>query len=302
MSVTQTAVASGGRAVPGDSLPRRVGRAALRPFRSADEVARAVEVGRRLQRSTATGRRIVVDDLGTGADTAVVTALLARSYAHYRHDRVLAVDATGRSPSLGTRLGAEETPDLGAGADGATFETAREGLAEAGDGLWTVTAAGDDVGIHASRLLPLSRFFGVTLVAGGTGAAFTDAVGESAHSRVWVVRATRAAAARVGRALDSFVQSGREGEARRTVVVLFDERRGEDPGLDAVRVGRIMAESGAGVLCLAHDRHLAQGGEVRARRIAEATHRTVLDVAAEALNRAVDGDRPYPQTRKGERP
>ncbi|WP_040689647.1 hypothetical protein, partial [Nocardiopsis lucentensis] len=281
MSVTQKAAASAGRAVPGDSVPRRVGRAALRPFRPADQVAEAVEVGRRLQRSTATGRRIVVDDLGTGADTAVVTALLARSYAHYRHDRVLAVDATGRSPSLGTRLGAEEAPDLAEGVDGAAFEVAREGLAQTGDGLWTVATARDDAAVYASRLLPLSRFFGVTLVAGGAGAAFTDVVGESAHARVWVVRATRAATARVGRALDLFVQGGREDEARRTVVVLFDERRREDPGLDAVRAGRIVAESGAGVVRLAHDRHLAQGGEVRTRRIAEATHRTILDAAAE---------------------
>ncbi|MFI6576698.1 ATPase [Nocardiopsis sp. NPDC050513] len=298
MSVSQTTAGVGGRVVPGDSLPRRVGRAAVRPFRSVDEVARAVEVGRRVQRSTATGRRIVVDDLGTGADTAVVTALLARSFAHYRHDRVLAVDATGRSPSLGVRLGADGAARLGPGVDEATFEAAREGLSEVGDGLWTVATTRDDTAVYASRLLPLSRFFGVTLVAGAGDAAFVDAVAEAAHARVWVVRATRAAVARVGRALDAFVQGGREFEARRTVVVLFDERHGEDPGLDAVRTARVVADSGAGVVRLARDRHLAQGGEVRTRAIAEATHRTILDVAAEALNRAVDGDRPG--TRRGE--
>ncbi|OLT28588.1 ATPase [Nocardiopsis sp. CNR-923] len=292
MSVSQTTTVSGDRAVAGDTLVRRVGRATLRPFRSVDEVAWAVEVGRRLQRSTATGRRIVVDDLGTGADTAVVTALLARAFAHYRHDRVLAVDATGRSPSLAVRLGADGTAHLDSGVDEAAFETAREVLSQAGEGLWTVATARDDAAAYASRLLPLSRFFGVTLVAGAGDAAFVDAAAEAAHARVWVVRATRAAVTRVGRALDAFVQGGREFEARRTVVVLFDERRGEDPGLDAARTARVVADSGAGVVRMAHDRHLARGRGVRARDIAAATHRTILDVAAEALNRAVDGDRP----------
>ncbi|MFW6640717.1 ATPase [Nocardiopsis algeriensis] len=275
------------RPVSGDPLPRRLGRAVLRPLRPVDEVARAIALGNRLQRSTSTGRRIVVDDLGSGADCAVVAALVARALAHFRHDRVLAVDATGRAPSLADRLGVPEPGNLG-GVDSATFETVREGLAEVTERLWTVGADPADADAYTGRLLPVSRFFGVTLVAGGQG-GFLEAVDEGAHARVRVVRATRASALRVGRELDRLAGEGREAEAGRTVVVVFDQERGEDRGFDAVRIGRIIEESGAAVIALPHDRHLAQGTEVLPRRIAESTHRTVQLIAAQALDRAIDG-------------
>lgn len=281
-------VSAGIRPVPGDGWARRFGRAALRPFRPVDGVAEAIELGMRLQRPTSTGRRIVVDDLGSGADAAVVTALVARSLAHFRHDRVLAVDATGRKPSLAERLGVDEPADLD-GADSAAFGSVRRSLGEVNERLWTVRAAPGGADAYMSGLLPISRFFGVTLVAGESGGAFTEAVGEGAHARVRVVRATREAALKVGRELDGLAGAGREGETARTVVVLFEERRREDPGFDVARTARIIAESGAGVVVLPYDRHLAQGNTVRPRLICEATHRTVQLMAAEALDRAVDG-------------
>ncbi|WP_150241685.1 ATPase [Nocardiopsis quinghaiensis] len=278
----------GSRPVPGDGWVRRVGRAVLRPFRPVDGVAEAIALGTRLQRPTATGRRIVVDDLGSGADAAVVTALVARSLAHFRHDRVLAVDATARGPSLAERLGADGAGDL-AGVDAASFDSVRDSLGEVTARLWTVRAASDGAGTYMSGLLPISRFFGVTLVAGESGGSFVEAVGEGTHARVRVVRATRDAALRVGRELDGLVRDGRQEEAGRTVVVLFHERRREDPELDVARTVRIISESGAGVIVLPYDRHLAQGTAVCPRLIGEATHRTVQLVAAEALDRAVDG-------------
>lgn len=288
MSATQTAEP---RTVSGDGWPRRVGRAVFRPFRPVGEVADAIEVGARLQRSTATGRRIVVDDLGTGADTAVVTALLGRVFAHYRHDRVLTVDATGGLPSLGTRLDTVPAGGLDSGLDATSFESARSSLGEVGERLWTVPADPGDASAYVAGLLPLSRFFGVTLVA-GSGGGFVDAVGAGAHARVRVVRATRDAATRVGRELDRLVADGRADELGRTVVVVLDHEHREDPAFDAVRTARIVAESGADAVLWPHDRHLAQGIAVSPRRISEATHRTVRHVAAEALNRAVDGGRP----------
>jgi hypothetical protein len=290
--------ASRARPVPGDRWVRRVGRAALRPFRAVDEVADTIELGRRLQRPTSTGRRIVVDDLGTGADAAVVAALVARSLAHFRHDRVLAVDATGRAPSLAERLGLDEPGDLD-GADPAGFESVCASLGEVNERLWTVRAAPAGAGAYMSGLLPISRFFGVTLVAGESGGAFVEAVGEGAHARVRVVRATRDAALRVGRELDALVADGRQDEAERTVVVVFHERRREDPGLDVARTTRIIAESGAGVIVLPYDRHLAQGTAVRPKLIGEATHRTAQLVAAEALDRSVNGAGPVRHRAEG---
>lgn len=279
------------RPVPGDGWARRLGRTVLRPFRPVDEVAAAIELGRRLQRPTSTGRRILVDDLGSGADAAVVTALVARALAHFRHDRVLAVDATGRVPSMADRLGAAEPGDL-EGVDAAGFESVRASLGEVNEGLWTVRTAPDAGGAYTAGLLPISRFFGVTLVAGRADGAFSTAVSEGAHARVRVVRATRASALRVGRELDALAGEGGADEAARTVVVVFDEQRREDPGFDVGRTVRIIAESGAAVVVLPHDRHLAQGGPVVPRMIGEATHRTIQLVAAEALGRAVEGAGP----------
>lgn len=274
--------------VHGDSLPRRVGRVALLPFRPTLEIADAVEVRRRLQRSTAIGSRILVDDFGGGADTAVVTALIARVLAHHRRDRVLAVDATDRLPPLGTRLDAHAVHALGEGVETGGFERAKESLGAAAPGLWTVQAAQDNEDAYVSGLLPIFRFFGVTLVAGGSGGAFVDAVADSAHARVRVMRATRESARRVGRGIDRLIKEGRRHELRGSVVVVFEQERNEDPGFDAARIIRIIAESGAEVVRLRYDRHLAQGLAVRMRRVSEATHRTTLHMAAKTMTKAVE--------------
>ena len=271
----------------GDRWTRRMGRAVLRPFCPVDEVDRAIALGAALQRSTVTGRRIVVDDLGTGADAAVVAALMARALAHFRHDRLLAVDATGREPSLATRLGAAEPGNL-VRADATSFETACGELGEAADRLWTARADPADADAYRSGLLPVSRFFGVTLVVGEHGGGFLDSVAPGAHAQVRVVRATRDAVVRVGRELDVMAAEGRAREAERTVVVVFDQERGEDRGLDVASTAKIISESGAKVIALPHDRHLAQGTAVVPRRIAESTHRLVQTVAAAALDRAID--------------
>lgn len=276
------------RPVPGDRWARRFGRALLRPFRPVDEVADAIALGARLQRTASTGRRILLDDLGTGADATVVTALVARALAHLRHDRVLAVDATGREPSLAERLGVDEPDDL-AGADTTGFASVCDSLGEVNARLWTVRADPGQAGTYMSGLLPISRFFGVTLVVGASDGAFTEAVAEGAHARVRVVRSTRQAALGVGRELDELVGRGGWDEAGRTVVVLFDESPREDPSFDAVRTARVIAGSGAGAIVLPHDRHLAQGAAVRPKLIGEVTHRTVQTVAAEALERAIGG-------------
>lgn len=291
------------KVVHGDPWPRRLGRAALVPFLPTLEVADTIEVRRRLQHSTATGRRILVDDFGGGSDTAVVTALLARVLAHHRLDRVLAVDATDRLPPLGTRLDTHAAHALGEGVETGGFAQARESLGEAAPGLWTVQAAQDNEDAYACGLLPIFRFFGVTLVAGGSGGAFVNAVAESAHARIRVVRATREAARTAGRRLDQLLRDGRRHEVLGSVIVLFDQERDEDPGFDAVRVGRIIAESGAEVVRLRYDRHLAQGLAVRMRRLSRATHRTVLHIAAEAMTKAVEASRTqHAETeREGER-
>lgn len=294
MTVTPTSTPAGPRPVSGDSWGRRAGRALLRPFRPVDEVSEAITVARGLQRSSATGRRIIVEHLD-GTESAAVAALTARALAHYRWDRVLAVGASPAEPTLAQRLGADAPGTLGSGLDTTSFEAAEKSIARAGNRLWTVSTDPDDGDAHLRGLLPLSRFFGVTLVEGPREAPFVAAARAEAHARVLVARSTRQGARAVGRVLDEAAGSGasgaegRDGELARTVVLLCEEERAEDPGFDADRTARIIAESGAGVLRLAHDRHVAQGAAVRTRRIREATQNTVLEAAAQALARAIDG-------------
>ncbi|WP_017607487.1 hypothetical protein [Nocardiopsis xinjiangensis] len=294
MTATPTSTPAGPRPVSGDSWGRRAGRALLRPFRPVDEVSEAITVARGLQRSSATGRRLVVEHLH-GAESAAVTALMARALAHYRWDRVLAVGASPAEPSLAQRLGTDAPGTLGSGLDTASFEAAEKSIGRAGNRLWTVNTDPDDGEAHLRGLLPLSRFFGVTLVEGPRESTFVTAARAQAHARVLVARSTREGARAVGRVLDEADGSGASGtggrdeELARTVVLLCEEERAEDPGFDADRTARIIAGSGAGVLRLAHDRHVAQGISVRTRRIREATQSTVLETAAQALACAIDG-------------
>ena len=286
MIKTQAGAAPAPRAVSGDGWMRRTGRAVLRPFLPVGGVEVAIEVGSRLQRSAATGRRLLVEDLDSGTDTAVVTALMARALAHYRRDRVLAVSSSRREPSLATRFGVEGPGELGPRLDTTSFESAGDSIGRVGDRLWTVRADPDDADAHTAGLLPLSRFFGVTLVEGESGSPFMTSARTDAHARVLVARATRDATREVGRVLD---RAEGDDALARTVVVLTEELPREDRGFDGVRTAQVIADSGAAVLRLEHDRHVAQGSVVRPRHIREVTHRTVLAVAAEALVRAIDG-------------
>lgn len=294
MTATPTSTPSDPRPVSGDSWGRRTGRFLIRPFRPVDEVSEAITVARGLQRSSATGRRVVVEHLD-GTESAGVAALMARALAHYRWDRVLAVGASHHEPTLARRLGTDAPGSLGTGLDTTSFEAVEKSVGRAGNRLWTVGTDPEDAEAHLRGLLPLSRFFGVTLVEGPREAPFVAAARVDAHARVLVARSTRAGARAVGRLLDDAdgtglsVAGGRDEELARTVVLLSEEEQGEDPGFDAERTERIIAESGAGVLRLAHDRHVAQGTAVRTRRIREATQNTVLEATAQALARAIDG-------------
>ncbi|MFI0482186.1 hypothetical protein [Actinomadura sp. 9N215] len=285
--------------VHGDSLARRVGRGAVRPFRPADDVQALAEHGAWIQHPVTTGRRIAVTGLRGGAGKSTVAALVASAFARYRQDRVLALDVDPELGSLALRLGARprNTPSELAGLDlgAAPFEDVEPRLTRLGESLWALpghrgTIGGDmDGGVYRAVGVPLSRFFGIAVTDCGAGIS-TDlhrAVLSAAHAQVLVTPATVDGAASVGRALDWMNASGFQDLVTRTLVVFAVQSPHLTRLADVRKAGEILAEAGVGSVKLRFDRHLATGSVLDTGRLAYATRVTAIVIAAEALRRAL---------------
>ncbi|MBX9388424.1 MinD/ParA family protein [Streptomonospora nanhaiensis] len=294
----RTAAPGGGR--HGDSLLRRVGRGAVWPFRPPEDVLTPIALGRELQRSVTTGRRIVVSRPRGGPAESTVSALLALVYAHYRNDRVLAMDLGPGTGSLAARFGGGHGgPGTGLAAPGIesdSFADVEPCLAPVRDRLWLlpglqeVIAEGRlDARTYRDKVLALTRFFGLTVIdrAADISDGLNRAAQASAHAHVLVVPATREGAADIGRAFDWMTANGADSLPRRIVVVFTEQERGQDRAFDYPGSAGILRGSGAEVFRLAYDRHLAGGTPIDPARVSAATHATATRVAVECLRRAV---------------
>lgn len=282
----------------GDSLARRIGRGLALPFRPTEDTLASVEVGEGLQRPITTGRRIVVTRPRVGAGRSAVTALLASVFAHYRNDRVLAMDITPGSEALALRLGVRPESSL-AGIDECeldfgSFEDVERHLAPVRNRLWMLPAlTGEGSGAIAAEsfhrtLLPITRFFGVTLIDRVADAfdGFNYAAQAGAHAHVLVVPATREGALDIARALDWMMANGAETLPAKIVVVFVEQVRAEQPGFDAAGAAEVLRGSGAEVVRLGYDRHLAVAPALDPRRISGSTHAAATRIALLALHRA----------------
>ncbi|QKW35092.1 hypothetical protein HUT06_14505 [Actinomadura sp. NAK00032] len=285
--------------VHGDSLLRRAGRGAVRPFRPADDVQALAEHGEWIQHPVTTGRRIAVTGLRGGAGKSTVAALVASVFARYRQDRVLALDLDPELGSLPLRLGGRTGHTLAelAGLDlgAAPFEEVEPLLTRLGETLWTLPGhrgaigPGADGGVYRAVGVPLSRFFGVAVTDCGAGIS-TDlhrAVLSAAHAQVLVTPATVDGAASVGRALDWMNASGFTGLVSRTLVVFAVQSPHLGRLADVKKAGEILAEAGVASVKLRFDRHLATGSVLDTGRLGYATRVTAVAIAAEALRRAL---------------
>ncbi|MFW5415988.1 hypothetical protein J0910_05120 [Nocardiopsis sp. CNT-189] len=282
----------------GDSLLRRAGQGLALPFLPSDGARRALELGEELQRPITTGRRIVVTRPRAGAGEATVTALLAAVFAHYRQDRVLTLDITPGSTSLARRLGVEPSSSLGEVARrrvaASSFEDLEEHLARVRDRLWMLPAVhgGAEEALEArdfrETLLPLTRYFGITLVDRGADVydGFNHAAQAGAHAHVLVAPATADGAADIARGFDWMAAQGDTATPKRAVVALVEQGPDEDPAFDLDGAAAVLRRSGAAVVPLRHDRHLAGAEALEPRRIARATHTAATRIALHALRRA----------------
>ncbi|GAA4059494.1 MinD/ParA family protein [Actinomadura miaoliensis] len=284
----------------GEPLLRRLGREAARAFRPAHDLANLAESAADVQRPITTGRRIAVVGMRGGSGKSTLSALLALVFANHRHDRVLAVDVDPDWGSLPLRLGVRHRhalADVQAALAGAgSFEDVEPYLTSAGDRLWVLPANRGHMGdspltaeIYEHNAVPLTRFFGVTIIDCGSGmrGELQQAVLAGAHAVVLATPATPDGARTAGRALDLVAASGLGHLIARTVVVFTVKSPHTRKTLDLDGAAAILADVGAGAVRLDYDRHLASTSTLDPRRLAHSTRTTAIRIAAETLQRAL---------------
>ncbi|MFG3282912.1 hypothetical protein [Streptomyces sp. NPDC048111] len=285
-----------GRPVHGDSVTRRAGRSVRRLGSSASQdVAEETRIGQELQQPVTTGRVIAVTSIRGGVGKTTVAALLARSFNHYRHDPVLALEADGALGTLPVRLGAESVrwccADLAPILTPAMQLTDVTGyLVPITDGGWLLPAGQARLGAPLSMrtyrtvTLALRRYFAVTVVDCETlpGEVARTAM-DTAHARVVVAPMTAEGVGGTRVVLDWLAHLPHQALAT-TVVALT--ANSPDMTLDVKAATAHLREAGVTVFPVPYDRHLAQGGPIQTALLGQATRRAAVALAAEAMERA----------------
>ncbi|WP_198427428.1 MinD/ParA family protein [Streptomyces buecherae] len=285
----------------GEGPARRAGRALARLVSSAArESAALTEAVRAIQQPVTTGRQIAVTSIRGGSGKSTVAALLALTYAHYRADPVLAVEA---DPALGTlprRLGASEVrwtcADLARIVDPSMRITDLTGyLVPHASGGWLLpgsqgaVGAQLDVDTYRTVMTSVRRYFGTTVVDCETlPATVARTALTTTQARVLVTPATVEGVAATRAVLD-WVGGLHRSMLPTTVVVL-----NHTVPHDSLKVGRAVERleaGGARVVALPYDRHLAPGGEVRTRMLAQRTVEATARLAATVLERSMARER-----------
>ncbi|EFL15896.1 conserved hypothetical protein [Streptomyces sp. C] len=290
--------APAGRPRHGDPLARRT----LRTLRGAlgSSVARAVaaetELATQVQQPVTTGRQIVVTSIRGGSGKTTVTALLSRTYNHFRHDPVLTLEADAALGTLPVRLGVQSLrwtcADLAQIVRPSMQLTDITGyLVPLPDGGWLLPGsqgrigAQVDVATYRTVMVALRRYFGVTVVDCETlpGEVARTAL-DTAHARVLTAPATAEGLVSTHAVLD-WLGSLPVPVLPRTVVVLTVQS--PHPAVDLGKAVEKLRATGAGVVVLPYDRHLASGGAVKSELLGFQTREAAVRLAADVLQRAV---------------
>ena len=287
-----------GRRRAGEPARRRLLRSARRLFDSASaDVHELAALIAAVQQPVATGRRIAVTGVRGGAGKTTLAALLGRTFSRRRADRVLAIDADPEIGSLSWRLGAPTGHSVTVLARRLEAGTVH-GMADlepllgvAGHGLWSIPAPahpGAAAGtVTAAREVgrTLSRYFGVTVVDCGHGLTVPTPVLIEAHTIVVAAPATIDGVRSTRAALDRLHLGPGVIDLNRVVVVL-SSLNDRSEGVDLKRATRALSVLDVPVAHIGFDRHLAGGGVLDVRKLAEPTVVSATRVAALALRRA----------------
>nr|WP_167546342.1 hypothetical protein [Streptomyces zinciresistens] len=288
-----------GRPQHGDSVARRTGRTLRQLTASAgQEVAEQTRAAQELQQPVTTGRVIAVTSIRGGVGKSTVSALLARTFNHYRHDPVLALEADAALGTLPVRLGADTVrwccADLARILTPALRLTDVTGyLVPVADGGWLLPAgqgrvgAPLDVRTYLTVTTALRRYFAVTVVDCETlPGEVARAAMDTAHTRVVVAPMTAEGVHGTRQVLDWL---GRLPHSALDTTVVALSAASPDTTLDVKAGVAHLREPGVPVIPLPYDRHLAQGGPIHTAMLGRATRDAAVRLAAEAIRRAVRG-------------
>ncbi|MFF8831893.1 MinD/ParA family protein [Streptomyces sp. NPDC015131] len=278
----------------GEPLTSRTVRAVRRTVSSsaAREVAETTRTAETLQQPVTTGRQIAVTSIRGGAGKSTVAALLGLTYAHYRQDPVLLVEADPALGSLPLRLGAETlrwtTGDVAGIVEPQMSLLDVTGyLVQLPDNAWLLPGSQGRIGAmldtraYERVMVALRRYFGVTVVDCETLPAEVARVALSAsQARVLTTPATLEGITSTYAVLQ-WMQGLPRHVIAGTVVVI-----GElvpHTGIDLDEARERLASTGAGVHVLPYDRHLAAGGAIRTDLLAHPTRQAATRLAAEVF-------------------
>jgi MinD-like ATPase involved in chromosome partitioning or flagellar assembly len=278
----------------GEPVTARALRALRRTVSSsaAREVTDATATAEVLQQAVTTGRQIAVTSIRGGAGKTTVAALLGMTYAHYRHDPTLLVEADPALGSLPLRLGAETlrwtTGDVAGIVEPQMSLLDVTGyLVQLPDNAWLLPGSQGQIGAmldvkaYERVMVALRRYFGVTVVDCETLPAEVARVALTAsQARVVTVPATLEGIQSTHVVLD-WMRGLPRHVIEGTVVVLTELV--PHTGLDAEKAAEKLKATGARVQVLPYDRHLAAGGTIRTELLASATRQAATRLAAEVF-------------------
>lgn len=278
----------------GESFATRALRAVRRTVSSsaAREVAESTTTAAILQQPVTTGRQIAVTSIRGGSGKTTVAALLTTTYAHYRQDPVLAVEADPALGSLPLRLGAQSLRWT-AGVLADVVEPQMSLLDVTGylvqlpENAWLLPGSQGEVGAmldtrsYERIMVSLRRYFGMTVVDCETlPAEVARTALSAAQARVLTAPATLEGVASTQAVLDWMRNLPRDITTS-TVVVLTETA--PHSGVDLGKAAQKLGSSGASVRTLPYDRHLAAGGTIRTELLSRATRQAATALAAEAF-------------------
>ncbi|GGP57402.1 MinD/ParA family ATP-binding protein [Streptomyces abikoensis] len=288
-----------GKPLSGDSAAKRTSRSLRRLVGSSAtrEVEEATRVAQALQQPLTTGRQIVVTSIRGGAGKTTVSALLGRTYAHYRQDPVLMLEADSALGTLPARLGVTKvrwtTSDLAQIIDPSMQLTDVVGyLVQLPDRGWLLPGSQGRVGSrldlpdYRTVMVALRRYFGITVVDCDTlPSELSRTALAAAQARVLVTPATVEGVTSTRAVLDWMASLGRPRMLTGTVVVVAASS--PHMTLDVTAASEHLQLDGVKVLMLPYDRHLAAGGPIRTDLLGQVTREAVTELAADVLTRAM---------------
>ncbi|PAZ12479.1 ATPase [Streptomyces sp. SA15] len=278
----------------GEPFTARALRAVRRTVSSsaAREVAETTATAEILQQPVTTGRQIAVTSIRGGSGKTTVAALLGTTYAHYRQDPVLVVEADPALGSLPVRLGAESTRwttgDLAEVVEPQmTLLDVTGYLVQLPDNAWLLPGSQGQVGAmldtkgYERIMVSSRRYFGVTVVDCETlPAEVARTALSAAQARILTVPATIEGIASTHAVLEWM--RGLPRDITTTTVVVLTETV-PHTGIDLDKAAEQLRETGASVRILPYDRHLAAGGIIRTDLLARDTREAATRLAAEAF-------------------